>query len=228
MKKIMGLVVLAVVTGFFGTFEAAAQTLNAKDLYTQYNGNSSSTAGREGAKICVLLKRGNQPEKTVSTNETFYSGDKIKLVFDINFSGYAAILNIGPGGNKTLLFPHLDQNKRLVSHQVSPNAGTQLPRGNDWINFDSKTGTEQITVIFSKKPIIELDSYEEAVTNGSDGRVASEAESDQILAELNSKSLSKSKSKDLFTQADTDGTYSVIQNGLGNEPVAFTFYLKHS
>jgi hypothetical protein len=56
----------------------------------------------------------------------------------------------------------------------------------------------------------------------------SEAESDQILAELNSKSLAKSKSKDLFTQTESDGTYSVTRNEISNEPVAFTFYLKHS
>jgi hypothetical protein len=220
---------MIVMIGCVGAASVSAQ--KAKDLYTQYDssggGNGGSSGGVEGAKVCVLLKRGSRPEKIVSANETFYSGDKIKLIFDINFSGYAAILNIGPTGNQSLLFPYLDNAGQLVNHHISPNAGTQLPRGNDWIIFDRKTGDEQISVIFSKKPIVELGKYEEAVTNGSDGHVASETESDQILAELNSKSLSGGRSKDLFTQTEGENTYAVAQNGLGNEPVAFTFYLKH-
>ena len=229
MKKLLSLLSLAIAIGIFGAFEASAQKSKpgAKDMFTRYNDGNNSTAGYEGAKVSVLLKRGNQPEKIVSPNETFYSGDKIKLVFDINFSGYAAIVNTGPTGNETLLFPHLDRNSQVVSHRVSPNAGTQLPRGNDWIVFDDKTGSERVTVIFSKTPLLEIENYQEAVTGGSDGRIASESEADAVLAELNSKSLKRGKSKDLSTQVDSTGTYSVVQNGLGNEPVAFTFYLKH-
>jgi hypothetical protein len=229
MTKFATLIILAITIFAGGVFEARAQ--NAKDMFTQYNNGGGAgpgqSAGREGAKICVLLKRGNQPEKIVSTNETFYSGDKIKLVFDINFTGYAAIVNTGTSGNESLLFPYLDSRDHLVSHQVSPNSATQLPRGNDWIVFDKQTGDEMVNVIFSRKPIVELDKYEEAVTNGSDGMIASQDESDQIMAELNSKSLKRMSSKDLSTQTGPDGTYGVAQNGLGNEPVAFTFYLKH-
>jgi hypothetical protein len=225
MKNLLTLAVFAIAIGLCGTLEVSAQR-KAKDLFTQYNDGNNSTVGAEGAKVSILLKRGNQPEKLVSPNETFYSGDKIKLVFDINFDGYAAIINVGPTGNESILFPYLDEG-RIVDHSVSPNAAVKLPRGNAWINFDSKTGDEQVTVIFSKNPIAAMDSYQEAVTNGSDGRVATEAESDAILAELNSKSLGGKKSKDLFTQNEGDGTYCVAQNGIGNEPVAFTFTLKH-
>ena len=243
MKKLLTLTVLAFVIGFGGVVAATAQKIlvkgsgkasptpqtgktRAKDLFTQYNDGNNTTAGFEGAKVSVLLKRGNQPEKIVSPNETFYSGDKIKLVFDINFDGYAAILNTGPTGNESFLFPFLD-NGQMADHSVSPNAATKLPRGNAWINFDGKTGDEQVTVIFSKNPIAEMNRYEEAVTSGSDGRIASESESDAILAELNSKSLTKARSKDLFTQTEGDGTYCVAPGGLGSEPVAFTFTLKH-
>jgi hypothetical protein len=235
MKKLLALTTLAVMLGWLGTFEAAAQEQpNAKDMYTTQSGGNSSNARYQGAKITVRLKRGNQPERIVSTNETFYSSDKIKLIFDINFSGYAAIINVGPTGNETLLFPYLDGSNRIVSHRVTPNAGTQLPRGDNWIVFDGRTGSEQITVIFSKTPIPGLESYEgtvAATTTGSGGnsnvRIAGETEADRILAELNSKNLLGSNSKDLTTQTGGDGTYSVAQNGLGREPVAFTFYLKH-
>jgi len=224
MKNLIALAVLGLVFGFAGILEVSAQT-QAKDLYTQYNDGNNATVGYEGMKVSVLLKRGNQRERVVSTNETFYSGDKIKLIFDINFSGYAAIVNTGSSGKENLLFPYFDNSNRLISHQVSPNAGTQLPRGNDWIVFDNNAGNERITVIFSKKPIVELENYEETVTGNSSGTQAEGNERDQILSELNSKSLGKSK--DLYTQTNNDGTYGVALNGLGNEPVAFTFSLKH-
>lgn len=245
MKKLIVLAILVFALGFIGTLETTAQKIviknggkatakptpptgkpRAKDLYTQYNDGNNATVGSEGAKVSVLLKRGNESERIVSLNEVFLTGDKIKLIFDINFEGYAAILNIGPTGNESILFPYLE-NGQISDHRVSPNAGTRLPRGNAWINFDSNTGDEQVTVIFSKNPIAEMNNYAEATTAGSDGRIASEAESDAILAELNSKSLGKRKSKDLYTQTDSDGTYCVAQNGIGNEPVAFTFTLKH-
>lgn len=228
MKQTITLAILVIAFALFGAFETSAQQNKprAKDLYTQYNDNNPATTGNEGAKVSILLKRGNQAEKLVSPNETFYSGDKIKLVLDINFSGYAAIINVGPTGNESILFPYIEGG-RMIDHSISPNAALKLPRGNAWINFDNTVGKEQITVIFSKNPIAETDRYEEAVTPGSDGEVVSESEADAILAELNSKSLATRKSKDLYTQTDNDGTYIVSPTELGNEPVAFTFYLKH-
>ena len=227
MKNLLTFFTLTVAIGLFGTLEASAQ--RAKDLYTQYDETSITGGGAEGAKVSVRLKRGNQPERIVSVKETFYSGDKIKLVFDINFSGYVAILNIGTTGSKNLLFPYLDTNRRMVSHRITPNAGTQLPRGNAWINFDSNSGQEQVMVMFSKKSIFE----EQAVGNNSvggnssSGGIASQSEREAILAELNSKNLITRKSKDLYTQTESDGTYVVAQNGLGDDPVVFSFYLKH-
>lgn len=243
MKKLLTLTILALAMGFIGAIEISAQkvvinksgktnsagntqTRRAKDLFTQYDESNPSGGGAAGAKVSVLLKRGNERERIVSTNETFYTGDKIKLVFDINFSGYAGIINIGPTGNESILFPYIEGN-RMVDHSIAPNAALQLPRGNAWINFGGSKGDEQVTVIFSKTPIAEMEGYEEAVTPGSDGRVASESEADAILAELNSKSLGRRKSKDLFTQTESDGTYAVSQGGLGNEPIAFSFVLKH-
>jgi hypothetical protein len=237
MKKLLALIGLVVAITYIGSPEIAAQNKpKAKDLYTQYDEGSGTGGGSQGAKISVRLKRGNQPEKVVSVNETFYSGDWIKLVFDINFSGYAAILNVGTTGKETLLFPYLDANRQIVSHRISPNAGTQLPRGNDWIVFDENAGQEKVVVVFSKTPLFD----EQATNSGgggsssgggsnesSTGRIANESEADAILRELNSKNLIKRNSKDLYTQTENDGTYVVSPNGIGDEPVAFTFYLKH-
>jgi hypothetical protein len=224
MKKLLTLTVLAIAISIFGTMQVSAQKkpAKAKDLFTQYNDNNPSTVGAEGAKVAILLKRGNSEARLVSPNETFYSGDKIKLVLDINFSGYAVILNKGTSGKINPLFPYLE-NGELVDHSVSPNAAVQLPKGNAWINFDSNPGDEQVTVIFSKNPINEMDRYEESST----GTRVDSSRADQILAELNSKSLARRKSKDLFTQTESDGTYCVSQDGLGSEPVGFSFYLKH-
>jgi hypothetical protein len=238
MKNLLGLALLAVVFGWGGTFEAWAQKvvvkkpqtnqskLRAKDLYINNEDNNPATIGAEGMKVTVLLKRGNEKERFVSVNETFYSGDKIKLIFDLNFNGYAAIINVGPTGNESILFPYLE-NGRLIDHSFSAYAALQLPRGNAWIQFDKTTGTEQVGVIFSKTPIPELNDYQEAVTPGSDGRLANESEADQVLADLNSKSLTRGRSKDLTVQTEGNETYGVTPNGLGNQPVGFSFNLKH-
>lgn len=214
-----------------GTYGAAAQLPSdsptarkrAKDLYTQYGDGDSSTVGAEGAKVAVLLKRGNRPVRIASVNETFYSGDRIKFVFDVNFEGWAAILNTGPTGRRTLLFPYWE-NGRLADHTVSPNAALQLPRGGAWIRFDARTGDEQVTVVFAKNRIAELGRYEQRFT---DGRLVSDAEADDLLAEFNRKTLGAQRVKDIFTETEDDGTYYIAPNGIGRAPVVFTFTLRH-
>jgi hypothetical protein len=219
MKKFIVLWFVTLMLGIGGGWSATAQTKQkprAKDLYVQYNDGDSTFPGNPGAKVSVLLKRGNQ-EKVVSTNETFQSGDRIKLIFDINFSGYVAIMNQGSTGKEQLLFPY-KSNGRLVDSRVTPNAGTKLPGGGDWIVFDNNPGNETVTVIFSNTPFEEFN-------NLSSGSITTGSEADQVLAELNSKSLRRSK--DLYVQSESDGTYCVTQNGSLNGPVQFTFTLRH-
>jgi len=226
MRKLLIFVFLVTAVSFIGNLSASAQKVEptpqprAKDLYTQYNEDNQKTKGRPGIKISILLKRGNRAERFVAPNETFYSGDKIKLVLDINFNGYAAILNEGTTGKMNLLFPFMDGSE-LVSHRVSPNTGTKLPRGNAWITFDRNPGNEKVTVVFSKDSIVELQSYKSLSLGGA----VSADEADQILVELNSQGIRRSK--DLFVQNEMDASYFVCQRNDFNGQLAFTFALIH-
>jgi len=233
MKKFSALIFLTVFLGAVGVLNVAAQktqtTPQAKDLFTQYNEENRTTPGRPGAKVSILLKRGSQPERLVSPNSVFYSGDKIKLILDINFNGYAAILNEGSTGKPNLLFPYLDGSE-MVSHRVSPNVGTKLPRGTAWIVFDQNSGTEKITVIFSKSPVVEMESYEnlsapDTSANSSYRVSSSPSDIDRFLAELNSKS--KRLSKDLSVQNESDAAYYVNLRNDPNGQTIFTFSLIH-
>ncbi len=124
------------------------QKTKPRDLFIQKE--QDETKGKSGAKVRILLKRGNERERYVSPNETFYSGDKIKLAFDINFSGNVALLNVGSSGRITMLYPYPG-----ADSAVEPSDREQLipASSKDWITFDNRAGTEQITVVFSTNPI---------------------------------------------------------------------------
>lgn len=242
MKKRALFLALLLCAALAGT--TAAQKKGARDLYIEGPGGS----GMSGAKVTVELKR-NGRTSYVSPDYAFQSGDRIRLIFDLNFQGYVTILNVGSSGRTQLLYPY-----QGVSNRVSPNAATKIPQ-NDWIRFDNQPGTEQLTVIFSSAAIPEVQQYESLVAqepttsrppsngpvvtqpsapaggNVSTGGVATSDEAQQILAELNSRSLKRgraAKGRDLFIETGSDGAYCVANNSQITQPIAFTINLAHN
>ena len=246
MKKFFCLLALAIVCSIFaGAVVAQKPAAKPRDLFVEKANDSSK--GKPGAKVRILLKRGNERERFVSPNETFYAGDKIKLAFDVNFSGHVALLNVGSSGRITMLYPYPG-----ADSAIEPSRKEQLIPANptDWITFDNKPGTEQITVAFSTNPIgsvqqvIEMSGQSSApsaaasssttvnVTNNGGGSstiyVATSSEAQAILAELNSRSLKRAKSRDLSIETvNDDATYVVADSSLISEPTAFVISLKH-
>ena len=226
-RMIFGLVMLAM----FGVLSntVLAQKTRARDLFIEKE--QTVTKGKPGVKVRILLKRGNQSERYVTENETFYSGDKIKLAFDINFSGYIALLNVGSSGKVSLLYPYAG-----TDAAVGPSETEQLipAKTNDWIKFDDHAGTEKITVVFSTNPIDAVDQVMQAANqsgitiSGSVTINTSAPQAQSLLVDLNARSLKRAKSRDLSIETvNNEATYVVAESSLISEPTAFIITLKH-
>lgn len=252
-KLIFGLIMMAAMSLLTNAVMAQKPSTKPRDLFIQKE--QDETKGKSGAKVRILLKRGNERERYVSPNETFYSGDKIKLAFDVNFPGYVGLLNVGSSGRITMLYPYPG-----ADPMVEPSDKEQLIPANpkDWIAFDDRPGTEQVTVIFSSNPIDSIEQIIEmsgqsntgssstsstttsvsgsagatvSVTNNGNGStiyVATSAEAQAILEELNARSLKRAKTRDLYVETvNNDATYVVAESSLISQPTAFVISLKH-
>lgn len=256
------------------------QKSRARDLYIEHQNNSAQ--GLPGAKVRVLLNRDGR-ERYVTPNETFYSGDRIRLVFNTNFAGHVALLNLGSSGKINLLYPYKGASSAIAANGKNE---VQIP-SRDWIRFDERAGEEKISIIFSKNPLQSVEqviglsvqnsgapttlatasggvsatvnngtivnnttvnnttlnnptvnnttlnnstvtSTNASADNGSQIYVATSSEAQQILQELNARSLKRAKSRDLYIEtASSDATYIVANANLISEPTAFVINLRH-
>jgi hypothetical protein len=204
----------------------------ARDLFVEREKDPAQ--GQPGIKVAIELNRGGKTSM-VAPDYEFMSGDRIRLVLDINFQGYVALINEGTSGKKSLLYPY-----KGVSNEVFPNGALKIPN-TDWIKFDDQAGTEKLVVIFSNKPIPELSQMEGTTgdgggqtetTTGSTGGMATADEQAQILEELNSRSLKRGKAlkngRDLTIESGSDGTYAVAESSTLNDVIGFELLLKHN
>ena len=230
MKKVLMFALFAAMTAT-GVF---AQT--AKDLFVSRENNLGQ--GMSGAKIAVQLKRGSGAARLVSPDTAFRTGDKIRLLFDLNFNGYIAVVNQGTSGSLQLIFPYQGQ-----SDSVSSSALIKIPAlETDWIEFDEKKGVERMTVIFSKSRLPEvqqaIDSISSAsstassTSGGSTGGVAAAADEAAIFAALNSKAIGKklktATTKDLRISRESDANYYVTNEADASGLVSVRLELAHN
>lgn len=227
MKKVMFAMLMLAVVSLFSDAVLAQKKPRARDLFIQKENNENQ--GKSGVKVRILLKRGNQSERYVTPNETFYSGDKIKLAFDINFSGYIALLNVGSSGKVSMLYPYSG-----TDAAVEPSLDEQLipSNKNDWITFDNRPGVEKITIVFSTNPLESVDQVLQKSGNttvtGSISINTSDPQSQELLLEMASRGLKRAKSRDLVIETvNKDATYVVAEPSLISEPTAFVISLKH-
>ena len=227
MKKVVFGLLMLLVVSLFSDAVMAQKKPRARDLFIQKADNESQ--GKSGVKVRILLKRGNQRERFVTSDETFYSGDKIKLAFDINFSGYIALLNVGSTGKVSMLYPYAG-----TDAAVEPSEDEQLipSNKNDWITFDDRPGIEKITIVFSTNPLDSVDQVMQMSGNTSiSGNITintSNPKAQELLLEMASRGLSRAKSRDLTIETvNKEATYVVAEPGLISEPTAFVISLKH-
>ena len=85
----------------------------ARDLFNTYKSDNTSaaastsgaTTGKPGVRVRIELDRGGRA-RWVSPKTTFQAGDRVRFHFNMNFTGYVVIINLGSSGKRTLLFPY--------------------------------------------------------------------------------------------------------------------------
>lgn len=162
--------------------------------------NSSSKRKKPlpGAQVKIELER-NGVTQFVPPNTVFYSGDKVRFYFKVNFPAYVAVINQGSSGKVSLLFPCSGQ-KNLIQPQTS----FKIPTGNFSFKFDENAGEENLTFVMSSSTISIVD---QAIAEGAD--VCSQKLANNYQAkfdELNTNSVGEGRDIVLAEDEDNDGT----------------------
>lgn len=119
----------------------------ARDFIKQYH------AGKiEGLQITVFLQQENGLLTPVDPQREFKQGERVKIVIESNFRGYAYVVNIGSSGKKQLIFPDGKE-----SNLLQPRRRYTLPRTYDLI-FDEREGFETLQVFVARQRIQFLDA----------------------------------------------------------------------
>jgi hypothetical protein len=140
------------------TFGAhAAEGPTARDHYFEAARNSDPEW--VGVRTSVLLRRGarnNATLREVGESADFHSGDQFRLRLQANADGYAYLLFQTPNGSYQILYPAKDARAR--SNQVRAFEDRTLPgRSKEWMAFDNRPAIEGLYLVFSPKPVADLD-----------------------------------------------------------------------
>ncbi|HKX27672.1 MAG TPA: DUF4384 domain-containing protein [Blastocatellia bacterium] len=193
---------------------AQGQEPSAKNLYLAHARDARQ--GRPGVRITVELKRDGVSRK-VPLNHPFRAGDRVKFHFETNFKAYVRIINVGSTGALQLLYPY-----RGAAELVSKTKDYAIPQGDLWLEFDRNPGREQLTFVFSSLPL-----QTEPRADRTAQRPAPESE--QQLAELNSRSLENGKDFSLVPgiREDASYAYGVAAAQTMRKPIGIRITLSH-
>lgn len=162
-------------------------------------------------KTTVLLTRDGK-ETTVSPNEEFKSGDKVKLMFTSNVDGYVYWLAQGSSGEYAMLFPNAQTG---MDNAITRNTQYTVPSKGAF-RFDDTPGNETLLCILSTERMPDLDQA--AGMNFSDPSAV-----DQLQEER------KSSTRDLvFEEEDEEDINTAQQSAPVGEPFVVQYVLKHN
>jgi len=202
-------------------FDTAAQEQpKARDIYLDFgqtaNKPPKQRRGRPGSKIKMELLRNNQLN-FVTTQHELLDDDRIAFRTSVNFKGYLIVTNIGTSGKVNLLY----------AGQIIPTRDLRVP-AKGWIRVTGKSGNEVVNFIMSSKPIEELQRIGLLAMSGSasPAPVTSSAETEEILAKLNSRALNRER--DLVVENAGNETYALAASVQQmTAPIGFSIRLKH-
>lgn len=232
MKKVIPMIAALafLLTAFSGAAFAQGDDQDAKNLYLARARNSKR--GRPGVKVTIELKRDGVRRK-VPLNYLFRVGDKVKFHFETNFNAYVKVINIGSTGTPQLLYPY-----RGAAEFVTRARDYAIPQGDLWFKFDQNPGAEQLTFIFSSRPLlVEAQSQGDAPLPHH-RRVAQDrpihssqsgGDEQQALAALSSQSLENGKDFNLVqdSQKSEDCVYGVTTTQAMRKPIGVRINLRH-
>lgn len=174
----------------------------------------STEVAVRGLSYWIELEQPSGELKRVAASRTFVSGDRIRLSFRPNLSGFLYLFGLGTSGKTTPLFP------KVAGETPGVTAGqtVSIP-GRSFLRFDGQPGEEMILAIFSPTPIAEYASPTLAQMTTGDVTQLAEARS--------------AGSKDLLRDDDFEGTqatltsYAVLQSKNDARAINLTIRLKH-
>jgi hypothetical protein len=105
------------------------------------------TAPALGASYFIRLKQADGATQDVLASRTFKSGERFQLGVKVSRPTYVYIMNEGPDGKLTQLYPNPGQSAMLDAMGV-----VFLP-AHGAFEFDGEPGIEQLSVVMSPKPL---------------------------------------------------------------------------
>lgn len=139
----------------------------------QRNVRTAAATGRAaGATLAVdKLRRGTEAPATVSValrywvellrsdprspgfpappDQRFRSGERVRLHFESNVSGYIALFQLGSNGAASRLYP--DPAQERPGYPLPPRESRAIPEGTAWFRFDDQPGVEHLLVVFAPR-----------------------------------------------------------------------------
>ena len=94
---------------------------------------------------------------------TMYSGDQFRLVFSPSDDCFVYVVNIGPDGRVSQLFPNPAIN---LHNPCRRGQKYEIPDGINWFTLDEKTGVETNFLVASLEPLPDLESLLQKVSDG--------------------------------------------------------------
>jgi len=138
---------------------------------------STETAVPLGLRYSIL-KRTDAGSVEVDSDAVFRSGDRIRLRVDVNTAGYLYIINRGSSGNWNPLFP----SPKIANGDNRVQKGTQyeIPPGYVF-TFDDQPGTERLFIVFSRRPVADLEGLIYSLTDQPKPKTDAAPEDNRIL-----------------------------------------------
>ena len=125
-----------------------------------------------------ILKREGPETVEVDPTAVFHSGDRIRLRVDVNTAGYLYIINRGSSGNWNPLFPSAKIAKG--DNHVQKGIQYEIPAGYVF-TFDEQPGTEKLFIVFSRRPVSDLEELIYSLTGGQDLKTPPRPDDGKIL-----------------------------------------------
>lgn len=106
-------------------------------------------AGRLALGYTLFLDAAEGPRR-VKPERIFRSGDRLRLLVELNRDGFLYVLHQEEDGSSTLLYPDArieEGENRVAAHELC-----EVPAG-AWFVFDEQPGDERLTLVASEKPL---------------------------------------------------------------------------
>ncbi len=125
----------------------------AKQLFSA----AAGTVQNAGLKWRVIRKLDSGEEVDADGDQTFHSGDRVRLAFESNINGFLYVAHQGSSRRWTLLFPGETINGG--SNAIARGQLTQVP-DNGWFRFDDTPGQEELFVVLSRERLADMPGFQ--------------------------------------------------------------------